>query len=66
MNIRNLQQKGTVLDRNQMKSLTGGMCASTFRSIMIYLRHGDKNQEAQADVIQGMVDDGTIVLDYDC
>ncbi len=66
MNIRNLKQNATVLDRNQMKSLTGGICASMVSKVMYKLRHGSKNDDRQADVIQGMLEDGTLQPDMNC
>ncbi len=70
MNIRNLKQNATVLDRNEMKSLTGGqypICASKVEEVMIYLRGtGDENDNRQADVIQGMLESGELPVDPDC
>ncbi len=74
MNIRSLKQNATVLDRNQMKSLTGGdwgkdgaICASTVSKVMYNLRHtGNSNDSAQADAIEGMLNDGTLQPDMDC
>ncbi len=66
MNIRSLKQKATVLDRNQMKSLTGGICASMVSKVMYKLRHGSENDDKQADVIEGMLNDGTLKPDMSC
>ncbi len=66
MNIRNLKQNATVLDRNQMKSLTGGICASMVSRVLDKLDDGKPNEQAQANLIRAMIKEGSIDVDSSC
>lgn len=63
--ISELKKKVSVLNREEMKNLVGGICASMVSAVMIHLREGDANDNAQADVIQGMLESGSLVPE-DC
>ena len=65
--IAELKKSATVLNRNELKSLTGGaMCWSEMRKVIDHLTEGDENSQAQAKVIIEGATNGSIQYDASC